>query len=346
MTGKNPTWNQHFVTQAEQRLNSSIPAARASDQRIYAFSLVDRDPPKIHLTNRRGRKITSTLSFNDLFSFDVLDRTNRYNFEQMFQRYEEEITRHSFGLIDKIKRRESAVKEELVRVFLLKLLNSFRNPYSVQRTLNTFPAILKNVHPTDPVQYQEYERVVFGNRPHEETLCRHFGITAVQYRDWLRSLFILLHLPDGASLTLFDQVVASLFNDGNLHVGMRLCTYDTGTCLLPDNGFVNWSDHPGRMVMAFNLHSRAFLQCAFVNIDAFVEEEFGPIPQRYREALEQHKSGPKRVTIHHDHNDLQSLQTYNANAVLQCHSHVYSAAKKCCGVQVEMNCGAEDPFAS
>lgn len=335
MTGKNPTWNQHFVAQAEQRLNSSTPAARASDQRIYAFSLVDRDPPKIHLTNRRGRKVASTLRFNDLFSFDVLDGKNRYNFEQMFQRYEEEITRHSLGFINKIKRRESAVKEELVRVFLLKLLNSFRNPYSVQRTLNTFPAILKNVHPTDPVQYQEYERVVFGNKPHEEALCQQLGITVHQYRVWLRSLFILLHLRDGAGLTLFDEIVVSLFHNGNLHVGVRLCTYDAETCLLPDNSFVNWSDHPGRMVMAFNLYSRAFVQYAFQDIDAFVEETVGPIPQRFREALEQHKSGPKSVMIRHDHNDLQSLQTYNANAVLQCHSHVYNAAKKRYGVQVE-----------
>ena len=341
MGGKNSTRNQHYVTQAEQRLNSSTSACRDSDQRIFAFSVVDRNRPAIRLTHRRGRQITSTLSFNDLFSFDVVDGVNRYNFERMFQRYEEDITRHSLDLIDKIQRGESVVKEELLRVFLLKLLNGFRNPYSVQRTLNTFPGILKNVHPTDPAQYQEYQRVVFGNRPHEETLCRHFGITADHYRDWLLSLFILLNLPEGAGLTLFDQVVASLFNDGNQHVGIRLCTYDTETCLLPDNGWVNWSDDPGLVLMAFNLHSRAFVQYAFQDIDAFIEEKVGPIPQRYRDALEQHKSGLKRVTIYHDHNDLQSLQTYNANAVLQCHRHVYGAAKTCYGVRVETNSRAE-----
>ena len=334
MTGKNATRNQHFVTQAEQRLNSSSFADRDNDQRIYAFSVVDRDPPTIRLTHRRGREITRTLSFNDLFSFDVLNKKNRYNFEGMFRRYEADIARLSVGLVDKIKRGDSAVKEELVRVFLLKLLNSFRNPYSVRRTLNTFPDILKNVHPTDPVQYQEYERVVLGNKPHEESLCREFGITADQYRVWLRSLFILLNLPDGARLTLFDQIVAGLFNDGNLQVQMRLCTYDTETCLLPDNGFVNWSDRAGVMAMAFNLHARAFVQYAFQDIDAFVEEKVGTISQRYRDALEQHKSEPKRVSIHHDDNGLQSLQTYNANAVLQCYRHVYGAAKASCGVRV------------
>ena len=239
MGGKNPTRNQHFVTQAEQRLNSSTPDARESDQRIYAFHLVDRDAPTIRLTHRSGRKITSTLRIRDLFSFDVVGRKNQYNFEEIFQRYEEDITRASFDLIDKIERGEPDVKEELVRVFLLKLLNSFRSPYSVQRMLNTLPDVLKNVHPTDPVQYQEYERVVFGNKPHEESLCRQLGITADQYRDWLRSLYVLLSLRDGASFTLFDAIVASLFNDGNQHVVVRLCTYDTETCLLPDIGFVN-----------------------------------------------------------------------------------------------------------
>ena len=341
MTGKNTTRNQHFVSQAEQRLNSQTRSIKDSDQRIYAFSVVERDPPRIRLTHGRGRKITSTLSFNDLFSFDILDGKNRYNFEAMFQRYEEDIARHSQGLIDKIKSGESVVKEELVRVFLLKLLNTFRNPHSVQRTLNTFPAILKNVHPTDPVQYQEYERVVFGNRPHEESLCRQFGITIDQYRMWLRSLFILLNLADGASLTLFDQVVASLFNDGNLHVQIRLCTYDTETCLLPDNGFVNWSDRPGLMAMAFNLHAHAFVQYAFQDIDAFAEEKLGPMPQRLREALEHYKSSPKIVRIHHDHNNLESLAAYNANAVLQCRYHVYGGGKSCYGVQAETNCRAE-----
>ena len=334
MTGKNATRNQHFVTQAEQRLNSSTPAARDSDQRIYAFSVVDRDPPTIRLTDRRGRKITSTLSFRDLFSFEAVDGGNRYNFEGMFQRYVADIAQHSLGLIDKIRRGDSVVEEELVRVFLLKLLNTFRNPYAVQRTLNSFPAILKNVHPTDPDQYQEYQRVVLGNKPHEEALCREFGITADQYREWLRSLFILLNLSDGASLTPFDGIVASLFNDGNLHVQIRLCTYDTETCLLPDHGMVNWSDDPGLILMAFSLHARAFVQYAFQDIDAFVEEKVGPISWRHREALEKHKSERKRVTIYHDHNDLQCLQTYNANAVLQCHRHVYGAAKACYGVRV------------
>ena len=326
--------NHHFVSQAEQRLNSSNPNARENDRRIYAFNVIDRDPPRVRLTNRRGKKIVNTLSLNDLFSFDVMDTASRDNFEHLFSRYEERITEYTRRFIEKVTNGESDAKEEMVHVFLLKLLNSFRNPYSIVKTLNTFPSILKNVHPTDSVLYKEYERVVFGNKPHQEALCRRLGITIDQYHDWLRSLFILMNHIDSDDLTLFDKMVASLFNDGNLQVAVRLCTYDDKECLLSDYGFVNWSDHPQHMAMAFNLCSRAFVQYAFWNIDSFINERIGAIPHRFREAVERFKTEPKVVTIYHENDNFESLRTYNGNAVLQCHSHVYSAAKECYGVEV------------
>ena len=333
MTMMNPTQNQHFVTQAEQRLNSINPNAKENDQRIYAFSLVDRDPPKIQLAKGKGHKINKTLSVNDLFSFDVLDKTNRYNFEQLFQPCEDDITRYTCEFFDKIEQSNESVNDEMFRILRLKLLNIIRNPYLIKMTLNIFRPFI-NVHPTNPDLYREYERVVFGNKPHQSYLCNLFGITEDQYNDWLRCIFLLLIRVDDENLTSFDKVVANLFNNGNLHTMISLYTYDNETCLLSDNGFVNCSDNPNRMVMAFNLRSRAFVQYAFSDIDAFIDERVGDIPSRYREGVEQYKSGPKNVTISRHRNDLKSLQGYNMNAVLQCHSHVYNSAKKCHGVEV------------
>ena len=330
----NSTRNQHFVSQAEQRLNSINPHARESNQRIYAFNVVDRDLSRIRVDNHRGKKISNTLSVRDLFSFDVVDRANRHNFEQLFRRYEADILVYTHRLIEKVTRREPDVKDEVVHIFLLKLLNSFRSPYSIVKTLNTFPSILKNVHPTDSTLYKEYSRVVFGNKPHQKALCQHLGITRDQYHDWLRSLFILLSHIDDDTLTLFDKVVASLFNDGNLRIAIRLCTYSEKTCLLSDNGFVDWTDQPQHMVMAFNLNSHGFVQYAFLNMDSFIDERIGAIPQHFREAVERFKAEPKEVTIYHEEDNLESLHTYNRNAVLQCHSHVYNATKECYGVEV------------
>lgn len=332
MTLINSTRNQHFVSQAEQRLNSINPNARKRNQQIYAFSLVDRVLPSIRLDEEK--KISNTLNFHDLFSFDVLDSTSQGNFEQLFRRYETGITRYTCRFVEKATRGESDVKDEMVHIFLLKLLNSFRNPYSIVKTLNTFPNILKNVHPTDSKLYKEYERVVFGNKPHQEALCQRLGITRDQYHDWLRSLFILLNHIDDDSLTLFDKMVASLFNNGNLHVAIILCTYDEKTCLLSDNGFVNLTDHPRHMVMGFNLYSHGFVQYAFMDIDSFIGERLGAIPQRLREVVELFKEEPKKVTIYHERNNIELLQTYNMNVVLQCHRHVYNSAKECYGVKI------------
>lgn len=325
----NPTQNQHFISQAEQRLNS----INRSNQRIYAFRLVDRDPPKLQLTKAKGHNINKRLSFNDLYSFDVLDKRNRYNFEQLFQRFEEDVTQYTCEFIEKIRRGDANLKDEIIKIFRLKLLNVFRSPYSIKTILDIVQDFI-DVHPTNPVLYREYERVMFGNKTHQSYLCKSLGITEDQYNDWLRCLFLLLNHVDDKNLTLFDKIVAGLFNDGNLYRMVRLCTYDNETCLLSDNGFVNRSDHPSRLIMAFNLCSHAFVQYAFSDIDAFIDEQIGDIPQRYREAVERDKSGPKNVKIIHNHNDLESLQTYNMNVVLHCHNHVYNSAKRCHGVEV------------
>ena len=333
----NETQNQHFVSQAEQRLNAINSNAKQINQRIYAFSIVDRDSSEIHLLNQKGRKINSNLSFQDLFSFDILNRTHRRNFEEIFQRYEENITLYTCRFTTKIKQEDSNVREELVNIFALKLLNTLRNPYSIARSLRIFPDILKNSHPTDPHLYREYEHAVYGNRPHQQTLCRHFGITLDQYNEWIRCLFILLNYVNDKNLTAFEEIIVSLFNDPNLHIGIRLFTYNQETCLLPDIGFVDFGDDPGTMAMAFNLYSRAFVQYVFLNRDTFLEKHearVGPIPQRHREAFEQWKSQQKTVSIYPELNNLDLLRAYNAGAVLQCHSHVYGSAKKYCGIRV------------
>lgn len=332
----NATQNQHFVSQAEQRLNAINPNAKQNNQRIYAFSIVNRDAPEIRLLDKKGRKINSNLSFQDLFSFDILNRIHRHNFEQLFQQYEEHIILHTCRFYTKVNQGDDNVVDELVNIFRLKLLNTLRNPYSITRSLNIFPDILKNSHPTNPELYREYQHAVYGNRPHQRTLCQHFGVTPEEYNDWIRCLFILLNHVNDNNLTMFDAIVVALFNKPNLHIGIRLFTYDKETCLLPDIGFVDFGDDLG-LRMAFNLHSRAFVTFAFLNRDTFLEKleaRNGPVPQRHRDAFEQWKLERKIVNIFPELNDLDFLKEYNAGAVLQCHSHVYGSATEYCGIKV------------
>lgn len=79
------TKNQHFVPQVEQRLNAINPKAKEENQKIYSFSLKDRESYAVILDSENGSKISNTLSLNDIFSFDVLGKeAARYNFEKLF----------------------------------------------------------------------------------------------------------------------------------------------------------------------------------------------------------------------------------------------------------------------
>ncbi|MBQ0641246.1 hypothetical protein, partial [Proteus mirabilis] len=70
------TKNQHFISQTEQRLNAINPFDKDKNKKIYSFSLIDRESYSIKLDSLNGFKISNTLSLNDIFSFDVLEKDN------------------------------------------------------------------------------------------------------------------------------------------------------------------------------------------------------------------------------------------------------------------------------
>lgn len=188
----NDTRNQHFLTQGEQRLNALNPQAASNNLRIYSFKLVDRENYLLEPESPRGRPIGSNLSLFDLFSFDVLDDSNlRLNFESLFHRYEKYIEIHTNSLLAKLNTGDSDIKAEIIDLFAAKLLNFVRNPFCIQKVLNTFPGIV-NYNPTDPTLFASYQRIVTGKKPQQEYLCSTLGISDAQYVEWLRLLFMLL----------------------------------------------------------------------------------------------------------------------------------------------------------
>ena len=96
----NNTENQHFLSQTEQRLNVANP--NSSTPKIFAFTLKDRENHIIELENENGFKIENTLSFLDLFSFNIDDRRKlRENFENHFKKIKSDVLifkfRHNYG---------------------------------------------------------------------------------------------------------------------------------------------------------------------------------------------------------------------------------------------------------
>src|SRR5580658_1315866 len=221
------TKNQHFVSRVEQQLNAANPGAQPKSQRIYEFEIVDRERHAARLINPRGSSIGATLSMFDLFSFDVAkDKAMRANFEAAFGRHESQVRANTERLLRAHAARSDAVSQEVFDLFVAKMMNFARNPYSVVKMLNTFGA-LAQIHPTNPTIYRSYERVLKGRKPQQAYLCKKLGISDDQYETWLRVLFMLLTPLAHDSRSMFEQALQTLFLQANRHVEIYVHAYNT-----------------------------------------------------------------------------------------------------------------------
>lgn len=321
------TINQHFVPQVEQRLNAINPSDDKKKQKIYSFSLIDRESYSIHLDSEEGSKIAKTLSLNDLFSFDVLDREpTRYNFEKLFHQYEANIKSNTESLIAKLSCPNVDVKSEILNIFLSKFLNFVRNPYSIEKVLNTF-ASLKNVYPTNPIHYKNFERVLNGRKLHQIYLCEQLNISEKKYRDWLAIIFLSLTSFDEENQPNFlEQMIKGLYENSETYISVTIYTYDDKTCLLSDRGYSIPFPENKHMIWDFNLYSHGFIRYAFLDLEALTPKR---TPQNI---IEKYKAAPKSINVHNIVNDLNALEQYNKHVIYQCHKNVFNASSECYGI--------------
>jgi hypothetical protein len=285
--GMSRTKNQHFISQIEQRLNACNPSAASADQRIYEFQIVERDKHILRLTDSKGRLIKNNLSMMDLFSFDVdKDKNTRRNFERAFGRYESQMRANTQRILLAHSKRSCNIATELFNLFVAKLVNFVRNPFSVTKVVNTFGRSAEH-HPTNPAIYDTYIRIMTGRQPHQVHRCRELGISDDQYKTWLRLLFMLLTpMADGAN-NLFEESMKSLFEAEGHAVLVHVHKYDEQRCLLSDRGFSSPVDQGEHMAFDFNLCANAFIRFAFLDYKTVLGRE---MPESIRRGL---KRGPK-----------------------------------------------------
>jgi hypothetical protein len=323
----NESRNQHFVTHVEQKLNACNPKSRSGRFRIYSFRIAERESYRLALEQPHGRPIHSNLAMLDLFSFDIAGgKRLRSNLEQLFQKYEQGIERHTRALLEKLSQRELDVREELVELFAAKLLNFVRNPFCIEKVLNSFPGVA-NVQPTNPGLLATYRQIIAGKRPHQSHLCAQLGISDQRYAEWLRMLFMLLApiSPDGANL--FEGVIKGLLENRGSHIGAFLAVYDQPCVLLSDRGFAQpVADDPRIMAMSFNLCSTAFIDFAFADAATLLQ---GRANHEFvaRALANWKKRAVSTVNLTVMHNDRTLLARYNRRVVEQSHSRVYCAVK-------------------
>jgi hypothetical protein len=322
----NDTRNQHFLTRGEQRLNALNPQADPSNLRIYSFKIVDRENYALALEYPKGRPIGKNLSLFDLFSFDVLDDSSlRLNFESLFHKYEGYIETHTKTLLAKLNMGSSDIKAEIIDLFAAKLLNFVRNPFCIEKVLNTFPR-LASYNPSDPALLADYHRIVTGRKPHQAHLCRKLGISDAQYIEWLRLLFMLLVPMTEGHLSFFDDIIKRLLEDRKKHIAAYVCEYDNAGCLLSDRGFSQPVEDGAHMAFSFNLCATAFVHY-FVSDPAALltgkaHPEFLVNALAARERLL-----PPQIDVTFRRNDVDMLARYNRRVVEQCRKRVFCAAK-------------------
>ena len=325
---RNVTKNQHFLPQVEQRLNAINPKAKSENQKIYSFSIKDRDAGIVSIDSEKGVRISKNLSLHDLFSFDVLGKeASKYNFEKLFHSYEVMIKSNTESLLSKIESTKADIKIEVLNIFRSKILNFIRNPYSIKRILNTFSS-MKDLFPIDPVHHENFERVLNGNKPQQKHLCKQLDITENEYQEWLATIFLLLTPMKEEQLNFLDQFIKRIYENPNSLIKVCIYTYDDETCLISDRGFSFYELENNTTVWDFNLYSHGFIRYIFVNIEASVPQNTP------KELLDMLKSTSNKVNWMTESNDLVALEIYNQRTVELCHEHVFGASKEYEGVTV------------
>lgn len=320
MTFSNETKNQHFVSQSEQRLNASNPDADVSKQRIFSFLVHDRENYDIRLENNRARLIIKNLSIHDLFTFDIPSKyERRFNFENLFQRYEGRIVSATESLLRKLESNNNDISHEIGTIFTAKIIGFSRNPYSVEKILDTF-GVLANYQPTAPDSIHIFQRILSGRKPHQAKLCAELGITDKEYERWLRVLFMLFYKSGDGGLLMVESIVKSLFEAKTQSAAILVCVYSGEKCLLSDRSFSQITNRQDQVGLEFNLKSNAFIRFMFA-------DNRGLFPHATPKLVEQYQTMRHPIQVLYRIDDMECLQGFNRNAVYQCHRRVYSSIR-------------------
>lgn len=329
---RNPSRNHHFVAQVEQRLNSINPNISKKNQKIYSFEIIDRENYCLDLISESGEKIEDNLSFDDLFSFKILNERQRLNLEQNFARYERDIGELTKSLLKKIEENNNDIKKEILEIFALKLLNSFRNPYCIKKTLNTIGELIK-YSPTNAELKELYEKIDTFNHPDWDELSITFDVSIENYRKWLKSLFMVLVPKNNHGSNILELIIKVWFekSDSFINVYISQCSGISGAyTLVSDRGYTLVTDSEEHTAYEFNLSSTAYISYVFTNIKSYASELMNT--EKIKQILTLNEKTPPKVKIHVIKDNPNALSRYNKNVIDQSFNKVFCKSKVIYGI--------------
>lgn len=313
----NETFRQHFVSQTEQRLNAY------AGEKIYEFSVV-RDLGGARLSEPTPRSIAKNLKLDDLFSFDIEPGAKlRENFETLFQKYENSLCVLTRSVLNKAAVQAQGVAGELVELFSAKLMNFARNPYSVQKMLNTFSPV-KGMEPVDPSLKGLYDKVLAGRNPAQKHICQELGISDVMYREWLACLFMLLVEFREGEPNFLNQAIQGMFGSTDKAQTALICSYSSERVLLSDRAMTS-DFQESCSNFDFNLCGSAFVRFQFLD-KAIALKHLAPPEELQRYLKFERELGPK-LNVCFLQDDLDLLRTYNAGVIEQSFERVFCSSK-------------------
>lgn len=316
--------NQHYISQVEQKLNSINPHDRKELRKIYSFTICDKENNNVSLDNIDGTLIESNLSDDFLFSFDGFEEIHKASIEGLFGKYEndyEKIVVSTLGIIE--NKKDEVEISNFKDIFSLKLLNLFRNPYCIKKTIDTFKYLALEL-PIHEEFSGVYKQIEDGNNPYVEKISSNYGVSIEEYKQWLKILFNLLTRNDKD--TLLDAITNNLFYKNENYQTIRVYPYsDVNVCpVISDRGGII-EENDETIIFSFNLSHTAFIEYTFTDISSFLKSEDDLSKGQKEKLIQSYNILPKEIDLRvMEENDHESLKRYNERAVYYSHTRVFS----------------------
>lgn len=312
---KNNKRNHHFIAQTEQSFHARN--ADVKSKKINRFAVIDKSKREVKKTSRKGRSISSNLSFNDLYCFDFLSNDEQYNFEEAFGKYET----NYHALVREIVDSGNCSESVLLDLFTYKWMNIIRNPFCIKNVLRTFSRYLKSA-PTEPELLSLFKRIDDGYKPQENRVCEEYNITKFEYINWLKLLFLVLQVRSN-DVCLLELLTRTMFYEQASSLNIFIFSVEQKPTVFSDIGFTLVGDGL-HWCYEFPLTDSCYIAFGFTDLDLFskkVSKDNGIDLTKVNEAL---KSKPKSIRVKVIDNDLPRLDAFNGRMIEQSCKYVFS----------------------
>lgn len=326
----NETRNQHYISQVEQKLNCIDPTLPRDRRRIYKFKIDDREELTFDQVNPLGVKIEKNLSFNDLYTFDVLSDNSRNNFESLFGKYEQQIEDCTNKILVNLSCSNPIPIEDIKALIFSKMMNFIRNPFCIEKILNTYGE-LSTVSPTDPLLANEFRKIRQDNLHVSSDLLTQLQISEDKYIKWLKVLFNFFSVKFNDKF-LGELIVDKSLDIDNKRISLSFFMYQHEICLLSDRSFVDYGPALPKdfFCFAFNLNKNTFItfkifENTLENIKALCPH-LVPLIDNFNQEIDIMSLMPPRIEILVVKDNLEILKGYNSQVIYQCHSAFFGAS--------------------